>query len=534
MQSDNEDSVDVEYYDYSSDEYMGDGDGDGDGDDDDDSDAGDMEYQDDSDNQQVSNSVACHINIPPAGITVYSAEELYPEMARQISDVQEVLGISSAAVSVLMRQHKWLKDRLLQAYMDDDEKILTKAGVYHRCRDTKEAPKNEPTCEICYDDVEDSEKMAMPCGHAFCRDCWSDFCVNAIQEEGPTCVCVTCPHAGCSEVVTEDEICQILAVATTAKDDDPNKKLLQKYKNYQLRSFIESNPLTRWCPGKGCDRIAFAGSQSVVENSEVAVVACNKCDTSFCLVCGQEPHAPVRCKDLTRWIEKCHDESETANWIMTNTKRCPKCASRIEKNSGCNHITCQQCKHHFCWVCLGDWGDHGENTGGYYNCNKFKDGGEKSGPPATAEERAKRDLERYLHYYRRYHGHQEGESFARKQLQETESRMVTLQEYSESNASKWSDVEFLQTANEQLVKCRHVLKYTYVFGYYLDPLTTSKIQQERFEYQQEMLERFTESLSEMSEKPPSEIERTSVVNQTRVVDRFMKKILEYIEEDMLE
>lgn len=47
-----------------------------------------------------------------------------------------------------------------------------------------------------------------------------------------------------------------------------------------------------------------------------------------------------------------------------------------------------------------------------------------------------------------------------------------------------------------------------------------------------MLERFTEHLSELSEKPLQEMNRTEVVNQTRVVDRFMKKILEYVEEGM--
>ena len=65
-------------------------------------------------------------------------------------------------------------------------------------------------------------------------------------------------------------------------------------------------------------------------------------------------------------------QSETANWILANTKKCPKCYTRIEKNQGCNHMTCQQCKYDFCWICGEPWEDHGANTGGYYKCNKFK------------------------------------------------------------------------------------------------------------------------------------------------------------------
>jgi len=47
-----------------------------------------------------------------------------------------------------------------------------------------------------------------------------------------------------------------------------------------------------------------------------------------------------------------------------------------------------------------------------------------------------------------------------------------------------------------------------------------------------MLERFTENLSELSEKPLAEMDRTGVVNQTRVVDRFMKNIMKYVDDGM--
>ena len=162
----------------------------------------------------------------------------------------------------------------------------------------------------------------------------------------------------------------------------------------------------------------------------------------------------------------------------------------------------------------------------------------------------------------------QAQTFAKRQLQFTEKKMIQLQEARDS--SKWTDVEFLKSANEQLVECRRVLKFTYTFAYYLTmPPKTSpadkndekdkskkvtkeaknakkkdsetdaavenspqNMQKDRFEYHQGILERFTEKLSELVEKPLHEIKREEVVNITRVVDQFMKNMLRYVEDGM--
>ena len=50
---------------------------------------------------------------------------------------------------------------------------------------------------------------------------------------------------------------------------------------------------------------------------------------NYCVVCMY-----ISCQQLELWQEKCQSESETANWILANTKKCPKCSARIEKNQG--------------------------------------------------------------------------------------------------------------------------------------------------------------------------------------------------------
>ena len=79
----------------------------------------------------------------------------------------------------------------------------------------------------------------------------------------------------------------------------------------------------------------------------------------------------VDCKTVNQWLRKNSAESENANWILANTKPCPKCKRPIEKNQGCMHMVCSQCRSEFCWLCLGNWAEHGERTGGYYSCNRY-------------------------------------------------------------------------------------------------------------------------------------------------------------------
>lgn len=348
--------------------------------------------------------------------------------------------------------------------------------------------------------------------------------MDDMMGDGPTCLIKTCPSMECKEIITEVEV----------KDVAPN--LLPKFQSYQLRSFVEVNEKLRWCPGPGCEQVAVIDPRGMGPKGTICF--CDECKISFCHTCGREPHAPMNCSDMAKWEKKCLDDSETANWMMANTKNCPKCSTRIEKNQGCNHMTCRQCQHHFCWICMGDWADHGERTGGYYSCNKYEEGKDDNEETATA----KSDLDRYLHYYTRYHGHSDGQTFAQKQLGLTEGRMAAFQdsEMNDKNTT-WADLEFMVHANEQIVKCRRALKYTYGFAFQNFAISPSasdivkdaiKMKKERFEHLQQLLEAFTERLSELAEKPLHEVDKSQVVNQTSATGKFMTNLLEYAADEL--
>ena len=42
---------------------------------------------------------------------------------------------------------------------------------------------------------------------------------------------------------------------------------------------------------------------------------------------------------------------------FAQVKKCPHCRHPMEKDGGCQHISCR-CGHGFCWECLQDWNKH--------------------------------------------------------------------------------------------------------------------------------------------------------------------------------
>ncbi|WOG86986.1 hypothetical protein DCAR_0206205 [Daucus carota subsp. sativus] len=411
---------------------------------------------------------------------VLKEEDIRRRQEDDIVRISAVLSIPRVAACMLLRQYKWSVNNVHEAWFSDEDGVRKAVGLVEE-QAVKSQNDRELICEICFEPYPVDKINSAACGHPYCGTCWAAYISTSIND-GPGCLTLRCPDPSCNAAVSQDMI------NTLVSSEDR-----EKYYRYLRRSYIEDNRKTKWCPAPGCDcAIEFdVGSGS----HDVSCL----CSYSFCWNCTEEAHRPVDCETVSKWILKNTAESENMNWILANSKPCPKCKRPIEKNQGCMHMTCTPpCKFEFCWLCLGVWAEHGERTGGFYACNRYE-AAKQEGAYDESEKRremAKNSLERYTHYYERWATNQSSRQKAVADLHQMQT--VHLEKLSEKHKVPESQLKFVVEAWSQIVECRRVLKWTYAYGFYLPEDELAKRQ--FFEYLQGEAEANLERLHQCAEK----------------------------------
>lgn len=182
-------------------------------------------------------------------------------------------------------------------------------------------------CQICFDESQ-TESLSLSCGHKFCKDCWSAFLTSKIREEGEASI--GCMAPDCTLIAPDSFIRDALAGDTVT---------LKRHRELIVRHYVSCNPNLKFCPYPSCTFTVScpAAASKAALATIVPTVHCGASDKHvFCFGCSiDSDHRPVVCSVAKLWLKKCQDDSETANWIKSNTKECSKCQSTIEKNGGC-------------------------------------------------------------------------------------------------------------------------------------------------------------------------------------------------------
>ena len=105
----------------------------------------------------------------------------------------------------------------------------------------------------------------------------------------------------------------------------------------------------KYCPTPNCYMV-----YRVTQDLDGQRFSCSACGANTCTSCHIEYHAGITCS-MYQSEKQDGGLENLKNWMgkdKKNRKRCPNCSALIEKNGGCNHMTCNACRQHFCWLCL--------------------------------------------------------------------------------------------------------------------------------------------------------------------------------------
>jgi len=239
--------------------------------------------------------------------------------------------------------------------------------------------------------------------------------------------------------------------------DDDASILVEKFKAALIDSYVDDNKNVKWCPS-----VPHCGRAARAEHGLHCEVSC-QCGREFCFACCEPHHSPATCEMITEWNKRIKEGKENDSWLNANTKNCPKCKNPVEKNGGCNHVTCR-CGQSFCWLCGQATGrTHTWNGISGHACGRYQEEAKGVVDAALAS------LNRWNHYSTRYEGHMMSLRQDNKVAKVLEASVSALWEENEKAGGSITTLDGLSWATDafsQLMLARRVLANSYVFSFF--------------------------------------------------------------------
>lgn len=250
-----------------------------------------------------------------------------------------------------------------------------------------EPPVETFLCRCCMEREAVVQRFVLAdCGdpeHGICRRCAFNFIDGRIREmriqRFPCVVGLVDGRCGAREDVAHASLGEVEAIL----EEEEGGAALSRFR--QFRRMKEDQTL-RECPG--CQEMR---KPEVDERGEVVPrMECGSCGAQFCYY-HDWAHRGEDCATFAARLKK---EEEGIRRAL-GTKDCPGCTRQTEKNGGCNHMTCQQCRCDWCWICgeqvVGDIGWHYSKENRESGCMQFSLAGH---PPVEEVRLMRRQAER--------------------------------------------------------------------------------------------------------------------------------------------
>ncbi|KAI1115375.1 hypothetical protein F5Y14DRAFT_411087 [Nemania sp. NC0429] len=181
-------------------------------------------------------------------------------------------------------------------------------------------------CDICGDKYPRGEMFNNRCSHWHCKECLRSNALVALKSSHPFA------PAKCCRVFPKESLYKFGALSDA------------ELGQYTLKMEELTNPRSAmYCCGEDCGAFIPLGKRTR------RVGECVQCGRKTCRTCRAKSHFgpcdKAKLKATKETDESVHHLAEQKGW-----KRCPNCYNFIQRDGGCNHMTCH-CGQEFCYRC---------------------------------------------------------------------------------------------------------------------------------------------------------------------------------------
>ncbi|KAK1758198.1 hypothetical protein QBC47DRAFT_134021 [Echria macrotheca] len=200
------------------------------------------------------------------------------------------------------------------------------------CPPTRRREEDRYECTICCESIEVSRIIWLDCGHGHCDECLREYVRFSVRQ------LFFRPAQCCRKDIRPGLLRHVLL--NSSDEMIAYRKLLDEFQA----------PDRVYCANAKCGafipRALWHGKKA----------SCRVCRVNTCINCNGRFHFTACKEPVYRNIYA--DKAFQKLRKMMGWQRCPRCRRVIEKNQGCNHMSCV-CGCEFCYLCGRDYfSDH--------------------------------------------------------------------------------------------------------------------------------------------------------------------------------